>query len=147
MSGLQPLLTDLTQSSRLRVAALRALLRLDPPQALPHLPLALQDPSDLVHKAAVRDLVHKAALGELDDARAVAPLIAALRDGDAGVRRAAARALGVLGDARALQPLRALLADPNHEVIRETREALAQLESRGHPMSESLENPEGERMP
>ena len=51
------------------------------------------------------------ALGRLGDVRAVEPLLAALRDNDRDVRRAAAKALGRLGDVRAVEPLVALLSD------------------------------------
>lgn len=44
-------------------------------------------------------------LGELNDNRAVEPLIAALRDRDSGVRMAAASVLGQLKDNRAVEPL------------------------------------------
>lgn len=54
-----------------------------------------------------------AALDELGDARAVAPLLAALADADAVVRAKAASALGRLRDARAVAPLVAALNDGN----------------------------------
>lgn len=52
--------------------------------------------------------VRKAAaevLGEIKDARAVEPLISALRDTHKNMRQAAAEALGKLGDIRAVEPL------------------------------------------
>ncbi len=45
------------------------------------------------------------ALGKLGDARAVEPLIQALRERDGGVCAAAAKALAAIGDARAVEPL------------------------------------------
>ena len=51
------------------------------------------------------------ALGEIGETRAVAPLVAALRDDRKWVRGYAAQALGKLGDARAVDPLVAALAD------------------------------------
>ncbi|MFB0546962.1 MAG: HEAT repeat domain-containing protein, partial [Anaerolineae bacterium] len=56
------------------------------------------------------------ALGELEDARAVEPLIARLGDEDGDVRWAAAEALGKIGDARAVEPLIARLADEKWDV-------------------------------
>jgi len=49
------------------------------------------------------------ALGKIGDARALEPLIAALKDGSSGVRQAVAEALGKIGDVRALEPLIAVL--------------------------------------
>jgi HEAT repeat protein len=51
------------------------------------------------------------ALGKVGDARAVEPLITALKDDDKDVRRQAAKALGEIGDARAVEPLVATLKD------------------------------------
>ena len=47
----------------------------------------------------------------IDDAAAVAPLISALKDEDADVRRIAAQALGRLKDRRAIEPLVTVLTD------------------------------------
>ncbi|MGH8066981.1 MAG: HEAT repeat domain-containing protein [Candidatus Entotheonellia bacterium] len=47
---------------------------------------------------------------------AVSPLMAALQDDHAAVRKAAAEALGQLGDLRAVDSLVAALQDENHEV-------------------------------
>jgi len=60
-----------------------------------------------------RDLRRAAAeaLGEIGDARAVEPLIAALKDKDREMRETAAKALGEIGDARAVEPLIAALKD------------------------------------
>jgi len=57
-------------------------------------------------------------LGELQDEKAVEPLIKALKDKDAGVRMFAARALGNFGDKRALDPILKLLED-NDEGVRQ----------------------------
>ncbi|MBZ0284819.1 MAG: HEAT repeat domain-containing protein [Anaerolineae bacterium] len=56
------------------------------------------------------------ALGQLGDARAIEPLIAALKDPEHDVRRLAVHALGKLGDNRILEPLSQLLNDPNPDV-------------------------------
>ncbi len=56
------------------------------------------------------------ALGEIGDARAVEPLIAALKDGVEDVRTASAEALGELGGARAVENLIHCLEDENANV-------------------------------
>jgi hypothetical protein len=56
---LQALLSDRKQSARLRLAALRARVRLDHPHPFPHLLTAVQDPSVLVRKAAVSELMDR----------------------------------------------------------------------------------------
>jgi HEAT repeat protein len=58
---------------------------------------------------------------------ALAPLIAALRDTDSGVRDQAAAALGKLGDTRALEPLVAALRDTDSGVRVRVAAALGQL--------------------
>ena len=65
------------------------------------------------------------ALGRIGDARAVDPLIAALRDEDIYVVRSAAEALGRIGDARAVDPLIAALRD--EDVVRSAAEALGRI--------------------
>ena len=57
-------------------------------------------------------------------ANAVAALIAALRDPNAGVRSQAAWALGLKGDARSVEPLRNALNDPDASVRKQARWAL-----------------------
>ena len=66
-------------------------------------------------------------MGRLGDGRAVEPLIAALKDGDEGVRREAAEALGRLGDARAVEPLVAALAAPRWSARKAAAAALYSL--------------------
>ena len=51
------------------------------------------------------------ALGKIGDARAVEPLVAALKDQDSNARQGAAEALGRIGDARAVEPLIAALKE------------------------------------
>jgi len=62
-------------------------------------------------------------LGEIGDARAVEPLLAALRDEDSDVREAAAEALGKIGDARAAVPLRSALGEHSHGIMEAARKA------------------------
>ncbi|MCZ7546907.1 MAG: HEAT repeat domain-containing protein [Anaerolineae bacterium] len=54
------------------------------------------------------------AMSEIRDARAVEPLINALRDANGRVRIAAAHALGRIGDVRAIEPLIVALRDKQH---------------------------------
>jgi HEAT repeat protein len=61
-------------------------------------------------KAETR-LTAAVALGRIENARAVEPLITALQDPDANVRKAVAEALGSIGDHRAAEPLIAALKD------------------------------------
>ena len=53
---------------------------------------------------------------ELNDTRAVEPLIQALKDEDSSVREGAAWALGSLGDTRAVDPLILALKDEDSQV-------------------------------
>ena len=67
-------------------------------------------------------------LAELNDVRAVAPLIAALQhDGNSYVRWHAAIALGKLGDPRAIGPLTAALKDGSGTVKFEAQRALKEI--------------------
>lgn len=63
-------------------------------------------------------------LGEIGGARAVKPLIAALRNSDSGVRKQAAEALGEIKDDRAVQPLVSALKDSDNEVREAAAESL-----------------------
>lgn len=67
------------------------------------------------------------ALGQLGDARAVAPLVATLRDDRKWVRGYAAEALGKLGDPRAVDPLIAVLTDEDSFVRATAAKALDRL--------------------
>ena len=58
---------------------------------------------------------------------AVEPLIAALQDSDAHLRRSAAEVLGRLGDPRAVGPLTALCSDSNGAVRGTASVALAKI--------------------
>jgi HEAT repeat protein len=70
------------------------------------------------------------ALGQIRSARAVEPLVVALRDLNWRVRISAAEALGQIGDARALEPLIAALKDQNAFVRTSAAEALRQIGAR-----------------
>ena len=70
------------------------------------------------------------ALGQIGDARAVGPLIAALRDDISSVRQAAAEALGQIGDTSAVEPLIAALRDASLGVRRAAADALGQIGDR-----------------
>jgi HEAT repeat protein len=72
------------------------------------------------------------ALGEIDDPRAVEPLIGALEsDSDLSVRWWAADALGEIGDPRALEPLIKVLENDSESVVR--RRAVVVLGKIGDP--------------
>ena len=64
------------------------------------------------------------------DTLGLAALIAALRDSDAGVRRAAAHSLGNIESTRATEPLMAVLRDPDAEVRQNAAWALGNIEDR-----------------
>jgi len=77
---------------------------------------------------AVRTRVAAArALGAIRDPRAVAPLMEALRDRDATLRRAAAEALGAIDDSRAIAELREALGDSDADVRSAAAEALGKM--------------------
>lgn len=67
------------------------------------------------------------ALGMTGDARAVEPLLAALRDPDGNTRYAAAQSLGHFGDARAVDPLIAALKDPDRNARRAAAQSLGKI--------------------
>jgi HEAT repeat protein len=80
----------------------------------------------------VHSTVRKAAaeaLGKIGDARAVEPLIAALRDIDCDVHWRSADALGQIGDARAVKPLIATLKSPYGIVFQAAARALLQIKT------------------
>ncbi|MDF1565820.1 MAG: HEAT repeat domain-containing protein [Deltaproteobacteria bacterium] len=105
---------------RLEELALEALLRMGPAVSAELLACAPDLPP------AARRVAY-GALSRIGDERAVAPLVAALDEGDDSMRAEAARALGELGDARAVGPLSRLLGRANRELARAVVEALAQL--------------------
>jgi len=67
------------------------------------------------------------ALGELGDARAVQPLIEALKDGDNSIATIAAKALGEIGSGEAVEPLIFALKDKRHTVRAQAATALGHL--------------------
>jgi len=68
-------------------------------------------------------------LGTIGDARAVEPLVAALKDRDRGLRVCAASALGAIKDPRAAAPLIVALNDKDEYVRLSAAKALDGLES------------------
>ena len=108
-----------------RNAAARAaavLGRLKDPGAFEVMIVALNDKHPNVRARATQSLA------ELNDARAVTPLIAALRqDGNSYVRWHAANALGELGDPGAIGPLTAALKDQDELVRTSSRRALERI--------------------
>jgi HEAT repeat protein len=81
----------------------------------------LNDTSPGVREAAA------VALKELNDTRAIWPLIQALTDEDSYVRKNASIALGHLGDTRAVEPLIQALKDEDSTVRWYAAEALTKL--------------------
>jgi HEAT repeat protein len=67
-------------------------------------------------------------LGEIQDARAVEPLIAVLKDIDSNVRSNAAEALGNIKDARAVEPLIAAMQDEASGVRKAAARALGEIQ-------------------
>ena len=69
------------------------------------------------------------ALGDLNDRRAVEPLIMALKDSDSDVRYSAANALRELKDRRAVEPLKELLADPDNNPRKAAEAAIREIKA------------------
>jgi HEAT repeat protein len=81
-------------------------------------------------------------LGMIGDARAVEPLITALKDQSRSVRENAASALGKIGDARAVEPLIAALKDINARAYADP--ALVQFGARAvEPLIAALKDEKG----
>ena len=98
---------------------------------------ALQSKDDDVREEAAR------ALGELQDPRAVTPLISALDDPNHYVRREAAKSLGRLGDERAIPALINALKDDDRSGREGAAEGLAELKEKAlDPLIKSLKDPD-----
>jgi HEAT repeat protein len=102
-------LTD--SDPKVRAAAASRLESIHPDQVGQSLLAVLEDLEVPQSRSAAAE-----ALGKLGDARAVDPLIRALKSEDASLRKSAAEALGSLKDPRSLEPLRALLKDKDQWV-------------------------------
>lgn len=129
------------------------------PQKIADLVAQLKDPDPQVRSAAGEAIAREAALrsreGEPADplgepfTSAVGPLIAALKDGDAGVRCNAVFALGHIGDPRAAEPLIGRLKDRDPRVRRGAAGALGRLALGGGrlrgavgPLAAAMKDPE-----
>ena len=66
-------------------------------------------------------------IGEIEDPKAVEPLIDALKDGNRDVQQAAAEALGEIGDPKAVEPLIEALKDGDEEIRRIAAKALGEI--------------------
>ena len=66
----------------------------------------------------------------MGDARAVEPLIQALKDEEGDVRLIAAGALGHIGDAKAVEPLTKALKDKKKKVREAAKEALEKIKAK-----------------
>jgi HEAT repeat protein len=101
------------------------------------LTLALQSTDDDIREEAAR------ALGELQDPRAVIPLISALEDPNHYVRREAAKSLGRLGDERAIPALINALKDDDRSGREGAAEGLADMKEKAlGPLIKSLKDPD-----
>ncbi|HVP94020.1 MAG TPA: HEAT repeat domain-containing protein [Methanoregulaceae archaeon] len=85
---------------------------------------ALQSTDEDAREEAVR------ALGELNDPRAVNPLILALKDENRYVRREAAKSLGRIGDGKAISPLIEALKDEDRYGREGAAEGLAEMKEK-----------------
>ena len=142
--AVEPLIAALKDSDWwLRRAAAEALKQIGDARAVEPLIAALKDSDSGVRRPAAEALdkmgwrpgqdesgpAYWIAKGEWDEcikigAPAVEPLIAALKDSDSDVRRAAAETLGKIADAQAVEPLAVALSDKDEDVQRAAIEAL-----------------------
>ncbi len=99
--------------------------------------MALRTGDDEVREEAVR------ALGELNDRRAVEPLISILNDENRYIRREAAKSLGRIGDERAIPPLISALKDEDRYGREGAAEGLGEMgEKAVGPLISGLHNPD-----
>jgi len=108
-------------SADVRISALRALMRVDPAQAAPHLSAAMKDPDRTVRRRA-----SLLALG-LQGAEALALGEEAGRDHDPKVRALGALALGAAGGAQARAALTELLQDADATVRQAASRSLSRI--------------------
>jgi len=108
-----------------REAAVHGLLALGTPEAVDLIITALKDPDRTVRFYAAQDL---ARVRRSEAARAVEPLIAAVRD-DPELRREALWTLGHIADARAVDPAIVALKDRDFWVRADALEALGRIKS------------------
>lgn len=124
-------------SPEVRIAALKALLKLDPSQAGPHLAAAVKDPD-----AAVRRRASLLALG-LRGTAALELGETAIRDENADVRSLAALVLGASGVESARPWLMQAMRDPELRVRRSASQAMSRL--LGQDVSQLVELDEAQR--
>ena len=98
---------------------------------------ALHSDDEEVREEAAR------ALGELNDQRAVGPLISILSDENRYVRREAAKSLGRIGDERAIEPLINSLKDDDRYGREGAAEGLGEMgEKAVEPLIDAMEDPD-----
>lgn len=160
--GLMSALED--REPEVRAAAARSLGWIKEPEGVPRLLEVLRDADEDVQRAAAEALADigepafeglaaalndrravqaAEALGLLGTPDAVPLLLAALKQSEADVRRAAAQALGRIGDPEALSALGLALRDAQEVVQRAAAYALAELGPEGHStLRAALEDPD-----
>lgn len=160
--GLMSALED--REPEVRAAAARSLGWIKEPEGVPRLLEVLRDADEDIQRAAAEALADigepafeglaaalndrravqaAEALGLLGTPDAVPLLLAALKQSEADVRRAAAQALGRIGDPEALSALGLALRDAQEVVQRAAAYALAELGPEGHStLRAALEDPD-----
>lgn len=123
IEAIRPLLAD--ADAHVRSEAIRALGTLGDMASIDSFITILQHHPDLWARYDAAS-----ALGNLEDTRAIEPLLAALSDPASQVRRTVAGALGDLGDLRAVAPLIRQLRDPDPDTRYWTVVALVKLNAR-----------------
>ena len=99
--------------------------------------LALNSSDDDIREEAARNL------GELQDPRAVDPLIKALNDSNHYVRREAAKSLGRIGNDKAIPPLIQALKDDDRSAREGAAEGLADMKGKAlGPLLDALNDPD-----